>query len=219
MEQYFQSQRDHIFKNVEVLIYVFDVTSKDFKGHDMTQFENSLNALHELSPNTRIFCLIHKMDLLNVNLRESTFQQRKQDIEEKVAGRFVVDCFKTSIWDETLYGAWSKIVSFLLPNIKECQLKLKALCETMNADEVILFERSTFLVIAHHDTRNHSDVHRFEKISNIIKQFKLSCIKTSYKFDSMVVRNEKFSAFVEGFTNSTYIMVVTSDESISYEAI
>lgn len=27
MEQYFQSQRDNIFKNVEVLIYVFDVNS------------------------------------------------------------------------------------------------------------------------------------------------------------------------------------------------
>lgn len=35
MEQFFQSQREHIFKSVEVLIYVFDVTSKDFKGHDM----------------------------------------------------------------------------------------------------------------------------------------------------------------------------------------
>jgi Ras-related GTP-binding protein A/B len=35
MEQFFQSQREHIFKNVEVLIYVFDVTSKDFNGRDM----------------------------------------------------------------------------------------------------------------------------------------------------------------------------------------
>ena len=159
------------------------------------------------------------MDLLNVNLREQTFIDRKKDIEDKVAGRFIVDCFKTSIWDETLYGAWSKIVSFLLPNIEECKQKLQTFCETLNADEVILFERSTFLVIAHHDAKNHTDVHRFEKISNIIKQFKLSCIKTNYKFDSMIVKNEKFSAYVEGFTNSTYIMVVTSDESIQYEAI
>ena len=30
MEQYFQPQRENIFKNVQVLIYVFDVTSKDF---------------------------------------------------------------------------------------------------------------------------------------------------------------------------------------------
>ena len=37
------------------------------------------------------------------------------------------------------------------------------------ADEVVLFERSTFLVISHHDARLHEDQHRFEKISNIIK--------------------------------------------------
>jgi Ras-related GTP-binding protein A/B len=110
-------------------------------------------------------------------------------------------------------------VSFLLPNIEECKAQLESLCVSLNADEVILFERSTFLVIAHHNRGNYADEHRFEKISNIIKQFKLSCIKTNYKFDKMAVKNEKFSAFVEGFTNSTYIMVVTSDESVQYEAI
>ncbi len=30
-------------------------------------------------------------------------------------------------------------------------------------------------VIAHSVRRPHADVHRFEKISNIVKQFKLSC--------------------------------------------
>lgn len=30
MENYLQAQRDHIFKNVEVLIYVFDVESREF---------------------------------------------------------------------------------------------------------------------------------------------------------------------------------------------
>ena len=30
-------------------------------------------------------------------------------------------------------------------------------------------------VIAHSVRRQHSDIHRFEKISNIVKQFKLSC--------------------------------------------
>jgi len=52
----------------------------------------------------------------------------------------------------------------------------------VNANEVVLFEKSTFLVIAHYDAAKHVDVHRFEKISNIIKQFKLSCIKTNFQF-------------------------------------
>ena len=50
------------------------------------------------------------------------------------------------------------------------------------ANEVLLFEKSTFLIIAHAQRADHRDVHRFEKISNIIKQFKLSCIKLAAQF-------------------------------------
>lgn len=35
----------------------------------------------------------------------------------------------------------------------------------------------------------------------------------------MVVKNQKFSAFVENFTSSTYIMIVVSDPKIEQEAI
>lgn len=41
--------------------------------------------------------------------------------------------------------------------------------------KVMLFEKATFLVIAQAQITQHRDVHRFEKVSNIIKQFKLSC--------------------------------------------
>jgi len=44
-----------------------------------------------------------------------------------------------------------------------------------DSDEVVLFEKATFLVISHASHKPHRDDHRFEKISNIIKQFKLSC--------------------------------------------
>ena len=106
-----------------------------------------------------------------------------------------------------------------MPNIKILEKNLKTFCETINADEVVLFERSTFLVISNYESKKHEDQHRFEKISNIIKQFKLSCIKTNYKFESMVVKNQKFSAYVEGFTASTYIMIVVSDQTVEQEVI
>ena len=82
---------------------------------------------------------------------------------------FDVECYKTSIWDETLYKAWSQIVYFMLPNVKTLEKNLQQFCIALNADEVVLFERSTFLVISHHDAKGHEDIHRFEKISNIIK--------------------------------------------------
>lgn len=49
-----------------------------------------------------VFVLIHKMDLVQEEMRESVFQNRRQAIAEQSGG---IDCtfFKTSIWDETLY--------------------------------------------------------------------------------------------------------------------
>lgn len=156
MEQFFESQRDHIFRNVEVLIYVFDIGSSE-KEKDMMQFENCLKALKEHSPNTKIFVLVHKMDLVPPDDKMKVFGTKKDEIMAQVNSRFNVDCFATSIWDETLYKAWSQIVSILLPNIEVLKSKLQKLCETINADEVVLFERSTFLVISHYDARNHED--------------------------------------------------------------
>merc|ERR1719430_754612 len=91
---------------------------------------------------------------------------------------------------------------------------LNEFAEILDADEVLLFEKATFLVISHAQRHQHRDVHRFEKISNIIKQFKLSCSKLAAHFQSMEVRNSNFSAFIDVFTANTYVMVILSDSQI-----
>jgi len=217
MEQYFQSQKDQIFKNVEVLIYVFEVVSKE-PEKDLDYYKSCLNALEELSPGAKIFCLVHKMDLIAESMRDKVFDQSVNEIQS-LSENFSVTCFKTSIWDETLYKAWSDIVNILLPNVEDLKADLKEFCNACSADEVVLFEKYTFLVIANHDNIGHKDTHRFEKISNIIKQFKLSCIKTNFQFQSMVFRNSYFTAFIEEFTKSTYVMVIVSDPDVETEAI
>ena len=74
-------------------------------------------------------------------------------------------------------------------------------------------------MISHAQRSQHRDVHRFEKISNIIKQFKLSCSKLAANFQSMEVRNSNFSSFIDVFTANTYVMVILSDSHIPAEAI
>ena len=63
----------------------------------------------------------------------------------------------------------------LVPNIQQIEQNLNKFLRACEASEVILFERTTFLVISHATSGKYKDVHRFEKISNIMKQFKLSC--------------------------------------------
>ncbi len=108
-----------------------------------------------------------------------------------------VTCFGTSIWDETLYKAWSSIVYALVPNVEILESHLDHLCTLCAADEIVLFEKATFLVISHATHTQHEDVHRYEKISNIIKQFKLSCSKSQAQFMSMQVENKYFTAFID----------------------
>lgn len=158
------------------------------------------------------------MDLITESMRDKVFEQKEQEILELSEG-FDVKCFRTSIWDETLYKAWSEIVNILLNNVEDLKLQLEEFSNACGADEVVLFEKYTFLVIANHDNADHNDNHRFEKISNIIKQFKLSCIKTNFQFQSMTFKTSTFTAFVEEFTNSTYIMVIVSDPDVEAEAI
>ena len=74
----------------------------------------------------------------------------------------------------------------LIPNVRELERHLSHFADIIDADEVLLFERATFLVISHCQRRAHKDVHRFEKVSNIIKQFKLSCSKLAAQCTSFV---------------------------------
>jgi len=212
MENYFAAQRDNIFRNVEVLIYVFDVESREIE-RDLHYYQSCLEALLQNSPEAKIFCLIHKMDLIQEDQRDMIFKEREDELKQ-CSQPLSCTCFKTSIWDETLYKAWSAIVYTLIPNVQDLERHLKRFAEIIDADEVLLFERATFLVISYSERRAHRDLHRFEKVSNIIKQFKLSCSKLAAQFQSMEVKNSQFAAFIDVFTPNTYIMVVTSDSTI-----
>jgi len=297
-ESYFERDRETIFRSVELLIYVFDIES-DCPEKDFDHFSGVLEAIEENSPDARIFILVHKMDLVALEDREAILEDRKRVIEQECSN-FGVDnfhIFGTSIWDETLYKAWSEIVTNLIPNIRLLESHLNNFCKVCDADEVVLFERATFLVISQaqadssgddnllttgpgdakeaitqphssspsgadgapgldeaaqpsaddtndtgstsgivvppddldsaavtplpsqhtprHPARTpHFDAHRFEKISNIVKQFKLSCGKAQAQFQGMEVRNSRFSAFIDAFTANTYIMVIVSNPNV-----
>ena len=191
MDQYFQSQKENIFRNVEVLIYVFDVESREL-DKDMHYYQSCLEAILNYSPDAKIFCLIHKMDLVPEDQRDLIFRTRHDDLKRL---SLPLECvaFRTSIWDETLYRAWSSIVYQLIPNVKALENSLSQFAEIVDADEILLFERATFLVISDCQRKKHSDSHRFEKVSNIIKQFKLSCGKLGAKFRELHVSTKTIS--------------------------
>ncbi|OBA26028.1 hypothetical protein HANVADRAFT_53455, partial [Hanseniaspora valbyensis NRRL Y-1626] len=179
--------KNHIFQMVQVLIHVFDVESDEVLK-DIEIFSMVLQKLRNLSPNCKIFVLVHKMDLVQVNKRENLFNIMMSKLKETCSmyGFENVIGFPTSIWDESLYKAWSSIVCSMIPTIGVYREKVKSMTEMLNFKEFILFEKTTFLVVCsslENNTKNGSlsldgmDPKRFEKISNVLKTFKQSIYK------------------------------------------
>ena len=95
-ENYFNSQREHTFRNVavrgasqfcvvhfpqaiclfvQVLIYVFDVASTELES-DLAFYASTIEALVQHSPDARVFVLLHKMDLVPEAERDLIFAER-----------------------------------------------------------------------------------------------------------------------------------------------
>ena len=180
-ETYLTTQKSHVFTSVGVLIYVFDVESRSFDGpnpRDLHTYTSIINALAEHSPNAVVFALIHKLDLVKSDFREKIVANREAAIRE-ASGNFAdqVRVFGTSIWDQSLYKAWGSIVNSLIPNLDDMEGYLRGLMRDTEAEEIMLFEKTTFLVVMKVTSEigeQNPYPDREERISNIIKNFKHS---------------------------------------------
>ena len=160
------------------------------------------------------------MDLVIEEKRDEIFNQRKAQLEEK-SGNFKIKCYPTSIWEATLYKAWTQIVSELSPNKASIEKSLAKFAEACEASEVVLLEKNTFLLCFAYckEDYTNNDEQRFEKISHIIKKFKLSCMSSNALFKSLVIETKNYSAYMDEFTNATYILVILSNKKVSLELL
>jgi len=244
LESYLTSQRSTIFQQVAVLIYVFDLELESRnpteainkeKEKDMQYFLEILDNCRRQSPEAKIFVLVNKMDLISGGLKEKAevYNRKTRELEMRssnIMNGTVMRCFATSIWDQSLYKAWSRIVHTLIPNAPLLARHLSIFCEICDATEVVLFERTTFLIIARSgpsgefgekgaegsdsDDPDPLNPERFEKISELIKAFKFSCSKLQEQFHSLEMRFPKFAALLDVLTPNTYVMVITSHPNV-----
>ncbi|EHK20015.1 uncharacterized protein TRIVIDRAFT_89877 [Trichoderma virens Gv29-8] len=227
MENYLSQQRIHVFSNVGVLIYVFDIESRDV-DRDLATYVSILSALLQFSPTAKIYILVHKMDLVVPNARETVYDDRVRLVRQKTV-EFVnsvgvdistVDLtpFATSIWDQSLYKAWASIIHDLVPNLAVIERNLANLGVAIEAEELLLFERTSFLAVSSWTSpeglRNPTE-DRLERMSNIMKHFKQSISRftgTPRNAEQFIRMEHKagmrFSLFILKFTTNTYLMVV-----------
>ena len=89
------------------------------------------------SEDAKVFVLVHKMDLIESPIQKQTVFEAKRQQLEKIATSYEVkvDYSRTSIWDKTLYSAWSRIVTQLVPNRHLFEKELNQFVQKSEADE------------------------------------------------------------------------------------
>ena len=106
----------------------------------------------------------------------------------------------------------------LIPNATILSKHLTTFAEACSATEVILFERTTFLVIAtstFSDSGEHQlDPTRYERTSELIKAFKHSCSRLREEFHSLEMELPEFTTVLDEMTKNTYVMVVVHNPII-----
>lgn len=242
MENYLSQQRMHVFSNVGVLIYVFDVESRDV-DRDMATYISVISALIQYSPTAKVFVLVHKMDLILSAQRESIFEDRVKLVRQKTAecvasagvglptlpsGEVDITAFATSIWDQSLYKAWASIIHDLVPNLALIETNIGHLGRLIEAEEIQLFERTSFLVVSNWCSpvgALNPFEDRYERMSNILKSFKSSLAKYSgtprnaEQFRDFEYKSgTRFSLFITKFTTNTYILVALPPGEARYNA-
>ncbi|KAE9397382.1 hypothetical protein BT96DRAFT_921568 [Gymnopus androsaceus JB14] len=219
MDSYLTTQRTTIFRDVGVMIYVFDAETREM-NKDLEYYRDCLEGLTQCSPEAAVFLLVHKMDLVR-EPKSGMFEKKREELQ-KASGDLVITVFGTSIYDESLYRAWSSIVHTLIPNAAVLSKHLNIFAEACSATEVILFERTTFLVIA---TSSSSASTSTSTISPSSSSSSASIVPLDphqmnpKRIQSLEMDLYDFTAVLDEMTRNTYVMVVVHDPTIETAAI
>lgn len=100
METYLAQQQSTIFQHVAVMIYVFEVESRNM-SKDLAYYRGCLAALRKNSPEAAVFLLVHKIDLVRGD-RAAVLERKTHELQQESAD-VEVTVFGTSIYDESLY--------------------------------------------------------------------------------------------------------------------
>ena len=158
------------------------------------------------------------MDKIDEEKRDIIISNKTENFKSK-AGNFEINIYQTSIWEISLYKAFSNILSSIVKNNEKIRQILEDYAKACDADEITLFDKTTLLVISSFNNKEFKDEERFEKMCNSIKKFQSNYKSTSNNFNDLIIQNKVNTIYFNQFNNCTYIMIVLSNKNFSLELV
>ena len=207
-----------IFQKCGALIYVIDAQDEPYNDTLQTLHDTVVRA-HKANPNIYFEVFIHKVDG-DLFLSDEHKVDCQRDIHEQIYGELrdrgldiQVSFQLTSIYDHSIFHAFSKVVQKLLPQLPVMENLLDVLVATNNFDKAFLFDVVSKTYIA--TDSNPVDMQSYELCSDMLDAvIDVSCIYGMTEEDSRAF-DEK-SASVIHLNNG---MVLYLREISSYLAL
>jgi Ras-related GTP-binding protein C/D len=159
---------EDIFGSLGALVWVID--AQDDYLDAVSRLNRTILIVHQYYPHINIEVFIHKVDGLSDEYRSDTFQDIVQRISDELSDAGYenppVHYYLTSIYDYSVFEAFSKVIQKLIPQLSTLENLINILANNSGMEKTYLFDVLSKIYIAS-DTRP-VDMECYEMCSDYI---------------------------------------------------
>jgi Ras-related GTP-binding protein C/D len=142
---------DSIFSDVGALVWVIDAQDEYIEA--VSHLEDTYLALRERGFNNISFqVFVHKVDGLSDDFREDIQRDVDQRVRDDLSDLHIenpaIDFYLTSIYDHSVFEAFSKVIQTMVPQLPTLENLLNELCRHCRFEKAYLFDVLTKIYIA-----------------------------------------------------------------------
>jgi Ras-related GTP-binding protein C/D len=139
------SEEENYFNNSTMIIYVLDCQNLDDKSTEFEYFENDIIPIIKKHPKISLSIFLHKVDNVNFYQNDKSKQKgeillRLKNIIKKNNLNLFFSHYITSIYDYSLFEAFSKIFQKIMPQNSVISTLLDDLSNYSRLEKVYLFD-------------------------------------------------------------------------------
>jgi Ras-related GTP-binding protein C/D len=139
-----------IFSEIGALIWVIDAQDEYLDA--VSRLTATILNLSTTYPAINIEVFVHKVDGLSDDYRSDTFQDIVQRVQDELSDagyeNAPVYYHQTSIYDHSIFEAFSKVIQKLIPELPTLEALLNSLCASCRIEKAYLFDILSKIYIA-----------------------------------------------------------------------
>jgi Ras-related GTP-binding protein C/D len=141
---------DNIFEEIGALIWVIDAQDEYLDA--IARLNMTILNLQQSYPNINVEVFVHKVDGLSDDFRGDTFRDIIQRVQDELSDhgyeQAPISFYQTSIYDHSIFEAFSKVIQKLIPQLPTLEALLNNLCGACNIEKAYLFDIMSKIYIA-----------------------------------------------------------------------